>query len=190
MAIINEIKNWLLDGVKDKLWWVRLPLLVYFVYVLVKLLGNPDYSCILAPLNLGIHELGHLLFGFSGEFCGVAAGTAVELSAPFLLMVNFYRQKDSFSITLCFGWLSVVLFDIARYVADGRAMELPLVRLFGSDDSVIHDWNYLLSKIGLLQFDLAIALLLRIGAVFFMAICLAGGGWLLWKMALGNGGKE
>jgi uncharacterized membrane protein (DUF106 family) len=48
--------------------------------------------------------------------------------------------------------------------------------------SVIHDWNFLLEKFGLLEYDHAIA-----GAVWFLAVlsmlaCLIAGGWLLWQM--------
>lgn len=116
-----------------------------------------------------------------GQFIGIAGGTILQCLMPFIGVVNFYRQRDFFAITLCFGWLSTNLFDVARYVADARSMELPLVMLFGNEN-VIHDWNYLLGKLGILQFDTGIAFFIKILAVLSMLACLFCGGRLIWLM--------
>jgi hypothetical protein len=41
-------------------------------------------------------------------------------------------------------------------MADARAQELPLLTV-GSGDDVIHDWNYLFSRLGVLAHDTQIA---------------------------------
>lgn len=162
-------------------WMARLPLMIWFCYVFYRHLNSPTYGSILAPANLGIHELGHFLFSPLGEFLGILGGTMLQLAAPVILMVNFYHQGDFFAITLCFGWLSTNLFNVATYVADASLMILPLVSPFGVEN-VIHDWNYLLGKMGLLQFDTAIAAMLRFEAAISMLICLVAGFWVLWQM--------
>lgn len=164
-----------------KAWWWRLPLLLWFGYILVLHIKDPRYTSILGSLNLGIHELGHLLFGWAGQTASLLGGTFTQLAAPFLGIWNFLRQDDYFACSLCLGWLSTNLFNVSGYIADARTMELPLVAPFGVA-SVIHDWNFLLEKFGLLSYDHAIA-----GAVWFLAIlsmlgCLIAGGWLLWQM--------
>lgn len=189
MKIIISLNNEFVNSVREnaivwcrgKDWKLRLPLLIWFVYVLVRHLADPMYNSILAPVNLGIHELGHFIFSIFGQFISMAGGTILQLLAPLFLMINFYRQGDFFAITLCFGWLSTNLFNVATYIADARAMDLPLVMVFGNEN-VIHDWNYLLSKLGLLQFDTIIAFLVRFLAVLSMLVCLYSGGWLLWKI--------
>jgi hypothetical protein len=95
-------------------------------------------------------------------------------------MGMFLRQRDYFAVAVAFGWLSTNLFDVATYAGDARAQDLSLVSPGIGD--VIHDWNYLLGKTGLLQADQTIAFLIRAGAVASMAVCLAGGAWLLWRM--------
>jgi len=167
---------------QEKRWWGwRLPFLLFFAYILVRHLASPDYQSIFKGLNLGIHELGHFVFGFLGEFMGVAGGTLLQCLVPIGSMAMFLRQRDFFAIAVCFGWLSTNLFDVATYAGDARAMELPLVSPGVGD--VIHDWNYLLGQTGLLKADQTIAFLFRAGGVLTMLVCLIAGGWLLWKMA-------
>ena len=71
---------------------------------------------------------------------------------------TFYRPVDA---------------DVARYIGDARAQELPLL---GGEDS-IHDWWYLLINWDLLPRDLTIARWVHFaGAVAFLT-ALIGGGW-------------
>jgi len=163
--------------VKGKNWFIRLPLLAYFFYVFIRHWHDPAYRSIIGALNLGIHEVGHMVFGMFGEFMGVAGGTLLQLMAPIFGIYNFYRQEDYFAITLCFGWFGVNLYEIARYVADARAMALPLVSPFGAGAG--HDWNFLLSRVGLLNFDGEVASCIRFIAGCLMVFCLAAGGWIL-----------
>lgn len=177
-AFHQEVLRW----TQEKRWWGwRLPFLLFFTYILVRHLASPDYQSIFKGLNLGIHELGHFVFGLLGEFMGVAGGTLLQCLVPIGSMFMFLRQRDFFAIAVCFGWLSTNLFDVATYAGDARAMELPLVSPGAGD--VIHDWNYLLGQTGLLKADQTIAFLFRAGGVLTMLVCLAAGGWLLWKMA-------
>ncbi|MFH0791051.1 MAG: hypothetical protein V2A64_05405 [Candidatus Omnitrophota bacterium] len=174
-----EAKEWC----RGRLWQARLPVLLWFVYVLVRHLKDPLYAGILKGLDLGIHELGHLVFAPFGSFLRTAGGTILQCLAPVIAMVNFYRLRDFFAITLCFGWLAVNLFDVAVYMADARAMELPLVGPFaGNAEYVRHDWNYLLGEMGLLQYDVTLAFWVRMAAVFIMLFCFISGAWFLWQM--------
>jgi hypothetical protein len=178
---LQVLRHEVLTWCGGKRWWHwRLPFLLFFAYILVRHLASPDYQSIFKGLNLGIHELGHMVFGLLGEFIGVAGGTLLQCLVPIGSVFMFLRQRDFFAIAVCFGWLSTNLFDVATYAGDARAMELPLVSPGVGD--VIHDWNYLLGHPGLLQADQAIAFLFRVGAVLSMAICLVAGGWLLWRM--------
>jgi len=177
-AFHQEVLRW----AQEKRWWGwRLPFLLFFAYILVRHLADPYYQSLFKGLNLGIHELGHFVFGLMGEFIGTLGGTLLQCLVPIGSMFMFLRQRDFFAIAVCFGWLSTNLFDVATYAGDARAMELPLVSPGVGD--VIHDWNYLLGQTGLLKADQTIAFLFRLGGVLTMLACLAAGGWLLWKMA-------
>lgn len=182
MGYFLFLKDQARDWCRGKTWWVRAPLLIWFVYILIRHVSDPMYSSILGALNLGIHELGHVVFGFLGQTMSVAGGTLLQLLIPVFGMFNFYRQQDFFSIALCFGWLSTNFFSIATYAADARRLELPLVTPFGGGDAV-HDWEYLLSRWNILQYDTVIAGICRAGAILSMVVCFVLGGWLLWTMA-------
>jgi hypothetical protein len=189
--MVSEMRKYAHDILREaaisshgKNWIVRLPLLVWCGYVLLRYWEDPFYTSIISPLNLGIHELGHLVFSFFGKFMEILGGTLLQVLAPIFGAVNFYRQKDFFSIALSLGWLSTSLFDAARYVGDARVMELPLVSPFGGGDAVIHDWNYLLGRMHLLQFDTTIAFAMKAAATLVMGIGLCAGTWILWQMSI------
>jgi hypothetical protein len=158
----------------------RLTILLGFAYLFFTYLTNPNHYCILDPLNLCIHEGGHLIFAFCGEFLGFAGGTIIQLAAPIAGMWNFYKQDDYFSITLCFGWLATNLFNVSYYMADACSMELPLVSLGGGES--MHDWHYLFGKMGLLQQDHMIANAVWMLGFVSMLLCFFLGSWILWQM--------
>jgi len=178
---IEKLKNEAAMFSQGKSWQWRLPIFLWFLYVLFKYLTTPDYFSLLSQLNLGIHEFGHLIFLFLGQFLHVLGGTLFQLFVPLFAIWSFYRQKDFFAISFSFGWLSTNLFDIARYMADATSQNIPLVTPFG--DNPIHDWNYLLGKIGLLPFDSILAGMVKIFAVIAMLVSLVSGSWILWQMA-------
>lgn len=167
-----------------KVGW-RVAFLVYFFVVLIRHLTDPLYGSLLDPLNLGIHEAGHLLFSFAGSFLSVAGGTIFQLIAPIYGMYNFHMRKEPFCIALCFGWLSTSLFDIATYAADARSRALPLVSPFGFGSDIIHDWDFLLSRVGLLDYDWLVAKFFRFGAFVSMLICLIFGVVIIRRIVLG-----
>lgn len=176
-AIHEDMLKWCAN---HRLWYVRLPFLLWFVYILVNHLADPVYSSLFGAINLGVHELGHFVFMPFGEFLHAAGGTILQCAAPVIVMAGFYRIRDYFAISVCFGWLSTNFFSVATYVADARARILPLVTPGGVEAK--HDWFYLLGRLGLLNQDLTIAFLIRIAAVVSMFVCLAGGVYMICRM--------
>ena len=62
-------------------------------------------------------------------------------------------------------------------MADARAQDLPLLTV-GDAEYVIHDWNYLFGKLGLLDHDVQIAGFVRtLGWLGMIGVCL----WLIWR---------
>jgi hypothetical protein len=165
-------------------WLVRLPLLLWFAYILVRHWGDPMYQSLFKGLNLGIHELGHPLFSFLGPFMTAAGGTILQCLAPVLSMGMFVRQRDYFAIAVCLAWLSTNFFDVATYAGDARSMSLPLVAPGGGGGFIedMHDWHNMLGRMGMLSWDGTIAFLFRAVATLSMLTALAGGGWLCWRM--------
>jgi hypothetical protein len=141
---------------------------------------DPEFQDVFKGLNLGIHEFGHMVFGPLGEFMAIAGGTILQCAAPVAGMGIFYRQRDFFAIAIAFGWLGTNFFDVAVYARDARAQILPLVSPGGGE--VIHDWAYLLERLGVLQHDAVVASGFRAAGTISLLICLVFGGWLVGKM--------
>ncbi|MNL22612.1 hypothetical protein D3C87_1439660 [compost metagenome] len=129
---------------------------------------HPTKWRLLDSFNLLIHEAGHPLFGFFGEFMGFAGGTLMQLLIPVAFLVSFFRQGQFFSSSLMLFWLGQSLVNISIYSGDAVAMELPL---FGAGDR-IHDWNWMLGELNLLEATPVIAGAFRL----FGILCIVSGG--------------
>lgn len=97
-------------------------------------------------IDLVFHEAGHVIFGFFGEFLAVLGGSLTQVLIPVIATVAFVRTGQWASAAVTLFWTGQSLTDVAIYAADGRAKALPLLA-----DGLIHDWNYLLGRLGLLQ---------------------------------------
>jgi hypothetical protein len=124
-----------------------------------------------------VHEGGHLLFRWFGEFISVAGGTILQLLVPLLLASYFFYKRQSQGVAFCMFFFFEQFLPIATYMADARAQELPLLTV-GDGEYVIHDWNYLFSKLGVLQHDIQIAGATRFAGWIGM---LGVMGWLFWR---------
>lgn len=168
-----------------RLWWARLPPLAWAAWTWLHHLQDSQWSGIAKGLNLALHEAGHALFGWFGEFIGIAGGSLFQCLCPGIAFAMFRRQGDWFGMSFCFAWLGTNFYDVATYAADARAMELPLVTPFGSggeDEEILHDWNWMLERLGWLEHDQLIAQGLRLlGSLSFLIFLLAGA-WLAREM--------
>ena len=181
--MINDLPASAREWCKGRSWLIRLPVVLFFIYILVRYLGNSSYQSIFDGVNYGVHEFGHVLFSPFGQTMNIAGGSVFEILAPVIMMLGFLKQGDFFAVSFSFGWLSTALFHIAVYVADARSMQLELVAPWGfGGEDIIHDWNYLLLQSNMLQYDSKIAFLLRCAAVLSMLVCIIGGSWLLFQM--------
>jgi hypothetical protein len=134
-------------------------------------LATADRWHFLDAIDLPIHETGHLVFAFGGEVITALGGTLFQLIVPLAFVIYFWRRGDRYSASVPLWWVGQNCWNIARYVADARAMELPLV---GGGE---HDWNFLLGEWGVLARDGQIAHDIR----FVGAIIAAAAVWIGWR---------
>jgi hypothetical protein len=135
-------------------------LLFYVVFLAYAFSKHGDFLFV-DFANLVVHEGGHLLFGWFGPTLGLWGGTILQWLVPFLLAAYFciQRQTAAFVFSTFFffeNWLYT-----ATYMADARAMDLPLVTV-GDPDFVEHDWHAIFSSLGVLQQDTTIAGVVRL----------------------------
>ncbi len=124
-----------------------------------------------------VHEGGHLLFRLFGEFLMVAGGTLMQLGVPLMLATFFIFQRQIMGTAFCMFFFFEQFLPIATYMADARAQELPLLTVGDSDD-VIHDWNYLFGRLGVLDHDTQIAHAVRVIGWIGMIATVA---WMVWR---------
>lgn len=160
-------------------------LLAYFSYVSVRSLSDYEYWTVFAGITLGVHEAGHIVFGPFGELLAVAGGSIVQLAAPVIVAMLFLRQREYFGITVALAWLAMSLSNLATYIGDARAQDLPLVSIGNGDP--IHDWHYLLGHFGMLAQDHSLARFARFLSVIALLLAIAWGAWLLNAMRLSAG---
>lgn len=95
---------------------------------------------LLGWFDLGMHELGHLLFAWAGETVHFLAGSLVQVIVPAALAGYFWwRRRDPVAVALVGSWTGASLGDVSVYIADAPFERLPLI---GGD----HDWAFLLHK--------------------------------------------
>ena len=177
---LQDAQEW----ARGRMWIPRALLLLYLVYADIRLFRDTESSTMFSGITLGIHELGHVIFSFAGHFIMSLMGSGLQVLVPIIVILIFIRQPDYFGVAVGGFWLSFSLFELARYVGDARAMNLPLV---GLSDDPEHDWHYLLGTLGLLKLDTTFAFLIRVAATVSGVASLAFAVWLLMIMAKSKG---
>jgi hypothetical protein len=158
--------------------WTVLAWLVFYVLFLVYAFSMHGGFLFIDSANLVVHEGGHMLFGWFGSTLGLWGGTILQWLVPLMLAAYFYRERQAAAFVFCMFFFFENWLYTATYMADARAMALPLVTT-GDSDYIEHDWNAIFSSLGLLPHDARIAAIVR-----FIGWCgmLASTGWLGAKM--------
>ncbi|MFO1419222.1 MAG: hypothetical protein U1E83_11210 [Methylotetracoccus sp.] len=110
-------------------------------------------------VDLVFHEAGHVLFFPFGDFMYVLGGSLGQLLMPLIVMLAFLLREDNpFAASVALWWLGQSAMDLAVYIDDARALALPLLGGgTGFDAPERHDWNNLLERTGLLDYDHVLA---------------------------------
>lgn len=133
-------------------------------------------------VNLPFHEAGHILFRFFGQFMMTLGGSLTQCLVPLICLLTFLvKTRDPFAASVSLWWLGENLIDLAPYINDARALKLILLGgVTGRDVEGYHDWEFILHKIGLLEYDHLIAKTAHvIGALFMLCAFFWGGSVLL-----------
>src|SRR4051812_15849294 len=143
--------------------WDKIPPLHYaaFVGVFGLFLGllfacEPGFVVIVDHANLLFHEAGHPIVGLFSSRLEPYGGTIGQLTFPVILAVTGWRSNNLLLVAGGFVWFFENFLNIARYMADARTLQLPLV---GGGD---HDWNTILARWDILMYETRIAAVLRI----------------------------
>jgi hypothetical protein len=152
-------------------------------FTLTSLESNYTAQSFMHLVNLPFHEAGHIIFSPFGKFIQTLGGTLGQLLMPLVCCaVLLIKTRDPFGASVALWWFGENFMDIAPYINDARALELPLLGgVTGKDVVDYHDWEYILGKLGLLQYDHALASLSYFTGIGLMLGTFAWGGFLLVK---------
>lgn len=156
-----------IPAVVSKLLFFFVPL-YFFVSILMQMLRGDNPWVFLDYANLAIHEAGHLVFYALGFFAHMIGGSFAQLLIPLLLTWYFYAQRDWYAVAFGVFWTGQSLVNVSVYIGDARTQDLPLVQM---SEAALHDWNWILSQLGLLHFDKVIS---TVGYTFAFVLMLAG----------------
>jgi hypothetical protein len=127
---------------------------------------------LLGLVDLGFHELGHLLTYPFPDVVTASMGSIAQVAVPLGLAAYFgVLRRDTVGAGLCLAWAGTSARDAAVYVADAPYQQLELI---GGE----HDWAFVLGPEHLNALDAAgtIASVIRIAGTLLL---LAGLGWCL-----------
>ena len=132
----------------------------------------------LSGVDLGIHELGHMLTSWAPTLMVQAAGSFLQVAVPVAFAIFFFVKKDRLAVILMVAWAAESLNNVSVYMYDATRMVLPLLGDDGSGDG--HDWHNIFTRLGLLGHTDGIAYTTR-GisiALFGLALGLAVWWWV------------
>jgi hypothetical protein len=143
----------------------------FMVYLLStkSMLGDDSFVLdMVHNVNLVFHEAGHWIFIIFGNITlGVFGGSLNQILIPLMVTIAFWLNRDTVGFAFGFFWFFENFLDVAFYMADARALMLPLLGDLGKDG---HDWYYLFSQFALLEQDTHIAAATRAVGWFGMLV--------------------
>jgi hypothetical protein len=108
-------------------------------------------------VNLVFHEAGHIILSPFGRFMTILGGSLMQVLIPLICAGTFlWQQEDPYGASVCVWWAGESLLDVAPYINDARSLDLML--LGGPANAVEgHDWEAILTSLGWIHLDHAIA---------------------------------
>lgn len=132
-------------------------------------------------VNLPFHESGHIFFRIFGQFMIILGGSLTQCLVPLICLLTFLvKTKDPFAASVSLWWLGENLIDLAPYINDARALKLILLGgVTGRDVEDYHDWEFILRKLSLLEYDHLMAQTAHMIGSLLMIIAFVWGGRVL-----------
>ncbi|NNE98480.1 MAG: hypothetical protein HKN25_05605 [Pyrinomonadaceae bacterium] len=134
---------------------------LYFLWVA----SNPMMDGIgnfLNLVDLPIHETGHLLFSPFGQFIMVAGGSLFQVIVPAIFVGYFLWNEAPYSAAIVLFWVGQSILNVYVYAADSIVGRLVLTSGATLSEGSFHDWNFMLTELGLLSYTDSIAGLIRL----------------------------
>ncbi len=155
-------------------------------FIFTPLESNYTAQSFMHLVNLPFHEAGHIIFRPFGRFIMMLGGTLGQLFMPLIcFLVLLLKTRDTFGAAVSIWWFGESFMDIAPYINDARALKLMLLGgVTGRDVTDYHDWEFILRKLGWLQYDHSLAYISYTIGIVLMLITFVWAGYLLFEQFL------
>jgi hypothetical protein len=160
-----------------------IPLIVLFSVHVVQLIQyqpNEPVGILLVPMSLlyfGLHELAHAFTMSLPSLLTASAGSLSEIAFGILIVFAMIRSRLFFAALYGMIWLGFACKDTGIYMSDATMQELSLFSPFG--DNAVHDWNYVFTKLDVIQYDWLIGGAFIIIGYLCAAASVVGAVWLV-----------
>ena len=105
--------------------------------------GQDDKVPGLTYVNVGLHQLGHMLTYANSDLTNALAGPILQVAIPALLAVYFFLRRGDWVLAGVFlVWAATSALEVSLYVADAPK---PTLELLGDDTN---DWALILGPNG------------------------------------------
>lgn len=149
-------------------------------FIVTPLDTNYSGESILHLINLPFHEAGHLIFMPFGRFMMFLGGSLGQILMPLICLGTFLvKTRDPFGASVALWWTAESIMDVAPYINDARALDLTLLGGVTGKETDGHDWNNILTMLGLLEWDHRLAHLAYDLGIVLMLTSFVWGAWLL-----------
>ena len=162
-------------------WGLLAALAVWTIYFVTHPL-DPDVTMgsFLHLINLPFHEAGHILFSPFGALVTVLGGSLMQMLVPIACAIAFVRHQDGFAALVCAWWAGQNLIDLSPYIADARALQLPLLGGATGAEVEGHDWEAILQPLGWLHLDRSLGLAAHWAGSVVMITAIGAAAATLW----------
>jgi hypothetical protein len=154
---------------RGKNWVLRMAPTLLFTWSFLTYAFDPAQVSVLDWVSIGLHRLGHALWGSvlneTGPYIG---GIFFQLMIPLALVEYCRRKDDPFYLATASGVLCTNLLWLSTYAAGTSTGAIPN-RLMGE---TVHDWYYMLDAIRAVELAYIISTTLRMGALLALGACL------------------
>jgi hypothetical protein len=155
-----------------------------WIFILTPMESNSVGNSFWHLVNLPFHEAGHIFFRPLGRFMTSLGGSLGQLIMPLVCLgVFLLKTKDTFAAAFSLWWFGQNFMDLAPYINDARALQLPL--LGGNTGRTspygFHDWEFILTETKMLRHDHTLANLSHALGIIVMLIAFAWGGYILFR---------
>ena len=139
-------------------------------FILTDLKSHELNASFMHTINLVFHEASHVIYGLFGNVMAILGGSLLQVIVPLIVVLIFiFKHRDNFAATIGLWWLAQSVMDLVSYICDARAQEMWLLGgVRGKDIPGIHDWNKILPRLGLQEYEQVVSALTMLLAIGLM----------------------